>query len=100
MKTLKFEQIGRNCYNFNKAVFFNHHKIEVWPGFDIRMTEKESGVFLNIEPCHKVIRFESVLDYISDLRDTCDSKGLDFFETIEKEFERKTVVTRYNNRAY
>ena len=74
--------------------------MEIWPGFDIRLTPREAGVFLNIEPCHKVIRYETALEFMTDLRDTCDSRGLDFRRELEREFKYKTVITRYNKRPY
>jgi len=52
--------------------------MEIWPGFDIRLTNREGGIFLNIEPSFKVIRFETALEYIINIRDYCDSRGLDF----------------------
>lgn len=100
MKSVRFEQIGRNCFDSTKAIKFQQHQIELWPGFDIRLCQKEGGVYLNIEPCHKVIRYESALDYIISIRDMCDSKGLDFMREIKKELENVTVITRYNNKPY
>nr|AEX87966.1 Otiwi4 [Sterkiella histriomuscorum] len=100
MKAIRFEQIGRNCFDSFRAMKFNAFKMEIWPGFDIRLIQKEGGVFLNIEPCHKVIRYESALEYLNGIRDMCDSRGLDFQREISQEFRNTTVITRYNNKPY
>lgn len=100
MKIIRFEQIGRNCFDTFRIKSFPNFKMEIWPGFDIRLTTREAGVFLNIEPCHKIVRYETALEFMTDLRDTCDSRGLDFRREIEKELRFKTVITKYNKKAY
>ena len=72
----------------------------MWPGFDARLILKSGGIFLNIEPCHKVIRYETAMDYILSIKDNCENKGLDVYKEIRKEFERCTVITLYNNKCY
>jgi aubergine-like protein len=61
---------------------------------------KSGGIFLNIEPCHKVVRFETALEFICDIREKCENKRLDFMKEVGKEIESCTVVTRYNNKSY
>ena len=72
----------------------------MWPGFDVRLITKEAGIFLNIEPCYKVVRHETAHDVMKRVLDTCDSRNLEFAVEILKEFELKTVVTLYNNKTY
>ena len=67
MKSLNFEQIGRNCFNPALAVKFPYHKLEMWPGFDVRLVTKEAGIFLNIEPCYRVIRFDTAIETINKI---------------------------------
>lgn len=100
MKSLKFEQMGKNCFEPSKALKFPQYKLEMWPGFDARLNLKEAGIFLNIEPCHKVVRQETALDVIKQILGFCESRGVDFKKEIQKELEKKTVVTRYNNKSY
>lgn len=100
MKSIKFEQIGRNCFEPAKAVHFPQYKIEMWPGFDIRLNVKEAGVFLNIEPCHKVVRIETAYEVMRGIIDNCESRNMDFQKHLSSEFERKTVVTHYNDKSY
>ena len=72
----------------------------MWPGFDVRLNVKEAGVFLNIEPCHKVVRFETAFEVMRVIIDNCESRNLDFQKQLCSEFERKTVVTLYNDKSY
>ena len=41
----------------------------MWPGFDARVIMKEKGALLNVDVAFKVIRTESVLEYMNNLRD-------------------------------
>ena len=104
MKAVKFEQIGRNCFEPGKAIMFPQYKLEMWPGFDVRLTNKEAGLFLNIEPCHKVVRHETALDVIRQVMQRCQAYGQDFKKEVLKEFQGNfgvvTVVTKYNNKTY
>ena len=56
MRKVTFEQIGRFSFEPSRSILMAHHKLEMWPGFDFRLSTKESGTFLNIEPCYKVVR--------------------------------------------
>ena len=47
-----------------------------------------------------MVRFETALDYLNAVNDMCESKGLDFFAEIQKQFAKCTVSTRYNNKCY
>ena len=68
MRSLKFENIYQKSFNPANAHNLDAHNIKVWPGFDTRLTMKESGVLLNIDVCFKVIRTDTALAYMSDLR--------------------------------
>lgn len=72
MRGLRFETIGRKSFNSAKAHCLDAHKIKVWPGFDARLIMKENGVLLNIDVCFKVVRQDTVLDYIKELREKID----------------------------
>jgi hypothetical protein len=78
MRGLRFETIGRKSFNSAKAHSLDAHKIKVWPGFDARLIMKETGVLLNIDVCFKVVRQDTVLEFINDLRGKCEQKNLDF----------------------
>jgi len=59
MKQVHFEQVGRHCFDPAKAFKFPQYQVELWPGFDVRLKKggnNSAAFYLNIEPCHKVIR--------------------------------------------
>lgn len=78
MRTLRFETIGRKSFNTAAAHTLDAHKIKVWPGFDARLIMKENGVLLNIDVCFKVVRSDTVLNYMNELREKIEQKGGDY----------------------
>ena len=94
MRGLKFETIGRKSFNSAKAHSLDAHKIKVWPGFDARLIMKEQGVLLNIDVCFKVVRQDTALDYINELRNRMEQRGGDWQDEIQKSLTGTTVVTR------
>jgi hypothetical protein len=68
MRTLRFETIGPKSFNSAAAHSLAAHNIKVWPGFDARMIMKERGALLNVDVAFKVVRTETCLRYIADLR--------------------------------
>lgn len=100
MRGLRFETIGRKSFNSAKAHSLDAHKIKVWPGFDARLIMKETGVLLNIDVCFKVVRQDTVLEFINELRSKAEQKNLDPQEEIQNALKGATVVTRYNQRTY
>jgi len=100
MRGLRFETIGRKAFNSSKAHNLDAHKIQVWPGFDARLIMKETGVLLNIDVCFKVVRKDSVLDFMNDLRGKCEQQNKDYTEETQNALVGSTVVTRYNQKTY
>jgi len=100
MRGLRFETIGRKSFNSAKAHCLDAHKIKVWPGFDARLIMKEQGVLLNIDVCFKVVRQDTVLDYIRELRSKLEQRGGDWQEELKEQLKGTTVVTRYNQKTY
>jgi hypothetical protein len=94
MRGLRFETIGRKSFNSAKAHTLTAHKIKVWPGFDARLIMKESGVLLNIDVCFKVVRQDSVLEYMNDLKAKIEQKGGDYQAELQEQIKGMTVVTR------
>jgi hypothetical protein len=96
MRGLKFETIGPKSFNSAKAHSLAAHNIKVWPGFDARILMKERGALLNVDVAFKVVRTDSVLNYISELREKAERArgGGDWKEAIEAALVGATVVTR------
>ena len=73
------------------------YNIEVWPGFSSSLQILENGVLLNVDICHKVIRTDTVLDLINEIKSK--ARG-DPREEIKKTLLNTTVMTTYNKRTY
>jgi hypothetical protein len=98
MRSLRFETIGPRSFNSGKAHSLAAHNIKVWPGFDARMIMKERGALLNVDVAFKVVRTDSVLKYLGELRDKASRGrgGGDWQEAVQQALTGCTVVTRYN----
>ena len=94
MRSLRFETIGPKSFNPKKAHSLDAYNVKVWPGFDARMIMKERGALLNVEVAFKVVRTDSLLNYISQLREKSDQKGGDWQQAISEAITGCTVVTR------
>ena len=94
MRSLKFEQIGPKVFNPAKGHNLDAHKIAVWPGFDTRMIMKEKGALLSIDVAFKVVRTDTVLNYISEIRDQAEQKGKDYKDAINEAIVNATIVTK------
>ena len=96
MRGLRFETIGPKSFNSAKAHSLDAHNIKVWPGFDARILMKEAGALLNVDVAFKVVRTDSVLNYISQLREKAENArgGGDWKEAIETALVGATVVTK------
>jgi hypothetical protein len=55
---------------------------------------KETGVLLNIDVCFKVVRQDSVLEYMNELKSKLESKGGDYKAELQEALKGMTVVTR------
>jgi hypothetical protein len=53
-------------------------------------------VLLNIDVCFKVVRQDTVLDYMNELRNRLESRGGDWQEELATALKGTTVVTRYS----
>jgi len=61
---------------------------------------KERGALLSIDVAFKVLRTDTVLSYISQLRDEADQKGKDYKDLINEAIVNATCVTKYNQKTY
>lgn len=70
------------------------HKLEIWPGYEIRAEVFEGGLLLQIDSATRVMRTETVHDILA----TCMKKG-DRDEAI-RAIVGSSAITRYNNKSY
>ncbi|KAL2806945.1 piwi-like protein 4 [Daubentonia madagascariensis] len=98
LKKLSMYQIGRNFYNPSEPVEIPQHKLSLWPGFAISVSQFESGLLVSADVSYKVLRDETVLEFMTAL---CYKTGSScFIETCEKQLTGLIVLTRYNNKTY
>jgi aubergine-like protein len=69
----------------------------VWPGFSSSINIVEKGVLLNMDICHKVLRTDSVLEIIGEIKQRSRN---DPREDIKKALIGTTILTKYNKRTY
>ncbi|XP_005371745.1 piwi-like protein 4 [Microtus ochrogaster] len=97
-KKLKMYQIGRNFYKPSEPVEIPQYKLSLWPGFAFSVSHFESRLLLNADVSYKVLRNETVLEFMTDL---CLRAGTSHFtETCQKQLVGLIVLTRYNNKTY
>ncbi|XP_008573812.1 PREDICTED: piwi-like protein 4 [Galeopterus variegatus] len=98
LKKLSMYQIGRNYYNPSEPVEIPQHKLSLWPGFAISISQFESRLLFSANVSYKVLRNETVLEFMTDLY---HKTGVSCFtETCEKQLMGLIVLTRYNNKTY
>jgi len=61
---------------------------------------KEQGCLLNIDVCFKVIRTDSVLKIMNDMKTTAERRNGDGNDAIQQGMTGATVVTAYNQKTY
>ncbi|XP_073321445.1 piwi-like protein 1 [Pagrus major] len=98
LRILNMQQIGRNYYNPDFAVNIPQHRLTVWPGFTTAILHYESSIMLSIDVSHRVLRSETVLDFMGSLRQQCGTQR--FPEICAKELVGLIVLTKYNNKTY
>ncbi|XP_009996166.1 PREDICTED: LOW QUALITY PROTEIN: piwi-like protein 2 [Chaetura pelagica] len=97
MKLLDLELIGRNFFEPAQATVLQQYRLQVWPGYSVCIRKKDGGLFLSIDPIHKVVRSDSVLNVMHSLYKQNLSS---FQDECTKQLVGSVVITRYNNRTY
>ncbi|XP_034048599.1 piwi-like protein 1 [Thalassophryne amazonica] len=98
LKKLDMQVIGRNYYNPHDPLEVPQHKLTIWSGFSTAILEFETSIMLTTDVTHKVLRSETVLDIMCNLRQQFGNQR--FAEVCTKELIGVTVLTKYNNRTY
>ncbi|XP_040898291.1 piwi-like protein 1 isoform X1 [Toxotes jaculatrix] len=98
LRILNMQQIGRNYYNPNDPLNIPRHRLTIWPGYTTTILQYESSIMLCTDVSHKVLRSETVLDFMVNLRQRCGSQR--FPEICTKELVGLIVLTKYNNKTY
>lgn len=90
-------QIGRHFFDRSKSKTIPAHQMEVWPGYNTAIRRYEESLLLNIDVVHKLLRRESVLDFMKRCMSSDRARGMDL---VSKELIGMSVLTRYNNKLY
>ncbi|KAI7797911.1 piwi-like protein 1 [Triplophysa rosa] len=98
LRILNMQQIGRHYYNPDDPFNIPQHRLTIWPGFMTTILQYESSVMLCTDVSHKVLRSETVLDFMYSLRQQCGDQR--FPEACTKELVGLIVLTKYNNKTY
>ena len=94
---VKLQPIGRQHFDPTRPKEIPQHKIKLWPGYFTSILPTASGLSLAVDFTHKVIRTDSVLDFLYDM---VDENPRGYKDQSEKELNGQTVLTKYNNTNY
>ncbi|PKU30702.1 piwi-like 2 [Limosa lapponica baueri] len=89
--------VGRNFFEPAQATIIQHYRLQIWPGYSVSIRKKDGGLFLLVDPIHKVIRSDSVLNFMHSIYKQSLSS---FQDECTKQLVGNVVITRYNNRTY
>uniref|UniRef100_A0A8C4TBM8 Piwi-like RNA-mediated gene silencing 1 n=1 Tax=Erpetoichthys calabaricus TaxID=27687 RepID=A0A8C4TBM8_ERPCA len=98
LRILNMQQIGRHYYDPNDPKNIPQHRLMVWPGFSTSILRYEVSILLSLDVSHKVLRSETVLNLMYQLRQQCGEAK--FEDVCTKELVGLIVLTRYNNKTY
>ncbi|XP_029458225.1 piwi-like protein 4 isoform X3 [Rhinatrema bivittatum] len=98
LKKLSMYQVGRNYYNPSDPVHIPQHRLTLWPGFAVSVMQFENSLMLTADVSHKVLRSETVLDFMTNMYNRIGPQQ--FIDTCQKELLGLIVLTRYNNKTY
>lgn len=98
LRILNLQQIGRNYYNPRDPLNIPQHKLTIWPGYCTAILEYETSIMMCTDVSHKVLRSETVLDFMHNLRQQSGNQR--FTDVCAKQLIGLIVLTKYNNRTY
>ncbi|KAI4568727.1 hypothetical protein MJG53_014345 [Ovis ammon polii x Ovis aries] len=98
LKIMNLQQIGRNYYNPSDPIDIPNHRLVIWPGFTTSILQYENNIMLCTDVSHKVLRSETVLDFMFNLFHQTEEHK--FQEQVSKELIGLIVLTKYNNKTY
>nr|UAT11568.1 Piwi-like RNA-mediated gene silencing 1 [Cynops orientalis] len=98
LKIMNLQQIGRNYYNANDPISIPNHRLMVWPGFTTSILQYETNIMLCTDVSHKVLRSETVLDFMYSMFEQVEERR--FQEMCAKELIGLIILTKYNNKTY
>ncbi|XP_066216827.1 piwi-like protein 4 [Saccopteryx leptura] len=98
LKKLSMYQIGRNFYKPSEPVEIPQHRLSLWPGFTISVSQFESKLLFSADVSYKILRNETVMEFMTGLYHQAGVSS--FTQMCEKQLIGLIVLTRYNNKTY
>lgn len=97
MRDLDLVRFDRKHFNQHHAILIPQHRLEVWPGYVTAVDEYEGGLMLTLDSTHRVLRTQSVLNFIQETLNKCRNN----FKTVLVEtLVGCSVMTTYNKKLY
>lgn len=94
IRKISFIQIRRSYFDSKQAKMVD--TLEVWPGFNCSTNIYPSGIMINMNVIHKVLRNDTALDTINKIKNKRDGER-ELMEELQETFKNCVVLTRYNN---
>lgn len=69
-----------------------YSRLTIWPGYTSTILHYESSIMMCTDVSHKVLRSETVLDFMSNLRQKCGNQR--FLDICSKELIGLIVLTK------
>ena len=95
MSNMDYVDMKRSFFDAKNACVFSDFKLDIWSGFAPTVSQLKSGILLNLNVTHKVIRYETALDMISSFRQNHQNKS-EFVREVQAALANCSVITRYN----
>lgn len=97
---LHLTQLGRHFFNPLKQINIPKHKVDLWPGYFTSLHPSESGTQLIIDVNHKVLRTETVLDFVNHSTARKQKNQQTMQNEIRNLVVGQFILTKYNNKHY
>ncbi|XP_077281671.1 piwi-like protein Siwi [Temnothorax americanus] len=97
LEYLKLQLVGRDYYDARNKVCVNQFRLELWPGYVTSIRQYERDILLCAEITHKVMRQESLLHMLMDIK---NRGSRDYRTEFGHAVVGMMVLTDYNNLTY
>ncbi|KAK9512948.1 hypothetical protein O3M35_001250 [Rhynocoris fuscipes] len=95
---LQLQMVGRNYFDASARVEVREYKMELWPGYLTSIRQHESSILMCAEITHKVMRRDTALDLIHDMKTR--HRNADWKTAFTNAIIGSIVLTEHNNRTY
>jgi len=92
---INFIDMKGSYFDAKNPCVMNEFKLDIWFGFTPTVSQLKKGILLNLNVTHKVIRYETALDLILEMKNILGNKK-DFAHEIQILIQNLSVITRYN----